>query len=173
MALAASIKDLMQKHSVKKISISDIVEGCDMNRQSFYYHFKDKYDLVNWIFYTEFYLAIKEQPMQCMDLFEKICEYFYENKKFYQNSFTVRGQNSFSEYFGYVLHYILESQLNELFKDNENVEFYTNFYTDAIRIAIERWLREDTQIPPQHFAELTVSALEIGVKSINDSSPTP
>ena len=25
-----------------------------MNRKSFYYHFRDKYDLVNWIFYVDF-----------------------------------------------------------------------------------------------------------------------
>ena len=52
-ALAAAIKELMREKPLVKISIADIVERCQMNRQSFYYHFRDKYDLVNWIFYTE------------------------------------------------------------------------------------------------------------------------
>ena len=49
-ALAAAIKDLMKEKPLVKISIADILERCQMNRQSFYYLFRDKYDLVNWIF---------------------------------------------------------------------------------------------------------------------------
>ncbi len=52
-ALAQAIKELMNEKPLVKISIADIVDRCQMNRQSFYYHFRDKYDLVNWIFYTE------------------------------------------------------------------------------------------------------------------------
>lgn len=53
-ALAGALKELIEEQSFEKISVSDICEGCGMNRKSFYYHFKDKYDLVNWIFDTEF-----------------------------------------------------------------------------------------------------------------------
>ena len=57
-ALATALKDLMSEMSFEKITISDICEKCDMNRKSFYYHFKDKYDLVNWIFDTEFMAVV-------------------------------------------------------------------------------------------------------------------
>ena len=53
-ALAASMKKLMRKKPFEKISVSDICEDCGINRKSFYYHFRDKYDLVNWIFYVGF-----------------------------------------------------------------------------------------------------------------------
>ena len=46
-ALASSMKRLMKEKPFTKISVIDICEGCGMNRKSFYYHFKDKYDLVN------------------------------------------------------------------------------------------------------------------------------
>lgn len=52
-ALASALKELMNEVPFKKISVADICEKCDMNRKSFYYHFRDKYDLVNWIFDTE------------------------------------------------------------------------------------------------------------------------
>ena len=61
-ALAAAIKDLMKEKPLVKISIADIVERCQMNRQSFYYHFRDKYDLVNWIFYTELITELQSRP---------------------------------------------------------------------------------------------------------------
>lgn len=44
------MKKLMEKKPFSKISVGDICEDCGMNRKSFYYHFRDKYDLVNWIF---------------------------------------------------------------------------------------------------------------------------
>jgi len=53
-ALAASLKELLLEEPFDKISVAQICERCDMNRKSFYYHFKDKYDLVNWIYDTEF-----------------------------------------------------------------------------------------------------------------------
>ena len=81
-ALAESMKKLMEERSMRKISISDIVEGCNMNRQSFYYHFKDKYDLVNWIYYTEFVVTIKDEQQPTLQLLKNICDYFYDNKTF-------------------------------------------------------------------------------------------
>ena len=47
-ALASAMKSLMERKSFSKISVGDICELCQMNRKSFYYHFKDKYDLVIW-----------------------------------------------------------------------------------------------------------------------------
>ena len=61
-ALAQAIKELMNEKPLVKISIADIVDRCQMNRQSFYYHFRDKYDLVNWIFYTELITELQNSP---------------------------------------------------------------------------------------------------------------
>ena len=65
-ALAASMKKLMSKSPFSKISVGDICENCGMNRKSFYYHFRDKYDLVTWIFmwiYREDGLGRVPQPV--------------------------------------------------------------------------------------------------------------
>jgi probable dihydroxyacetone kinase regulator len=47
---AGSIKRLMERTPLEKITVSDIVEGAGLTRQTFYRHFRDKYDLVNWYF---------------------------------------------------------------------------------------------------------------------------
>lgn len=165
-ALAESMKKLMEERPMQKINISDIVEGCNMNRQSFYYHFKDKYDLVNWIYNTEFIVTIKDLSISSWELLEKICYYFYENKTFYKNAFQVTGQNSFSEYFIEVLHPILTAQLNNIFKNNKNVGFYVTFYADAIRVSISRWLMEGAEIPPDEFIQLLRNSVEGVAKTI-------
>ena len=44
-ALANALKQLLQKKQIMKITINDITEACGISRMTFYYHFKDIYDL--------------------------------------------------------------------------------------------------------------------------------
>lgn len=46
--LAETLKSLMQKKSLSKITVSEIVNACQINRKTFYYHFTDIYDLFEW-----------------------------------------------------------------------------------------------------------------------------
>ena len=79
-ALAESMKTLLGTMPFSKISVSDICEVCGMNRKSFYYHFRDKYDLINWIFHTEFYEAACAKPYEDgWEFILGICKYFYSN----------------------------------------------------------------------------------------------
>lgn len=52
-ALAASLKKLLSKKTLDKITVRDITDDCGVNRQTFYYHFHDVYDLVEWILKSE------------------------------------------------------------------------------------------------------------------------
>lgn len=47
-ALAQALKELLENRTIDKITVKDIVERCGVNRQSFYYHFRDIYDLMEW-----------------------------------------------------------------------------------------------------------------------------
>ncbi|WP_434510514.1 TetR/AcrR family transcriptional regulator C-terminal domain-containing protein [Desulfitobacterium sp. AusDCA] len=159
-ALSQAMKELMTELPMEKIKIGDIVKRCKMNRQSFYYHFKDKYDLVNWIFYTEFFEDIQnslEKPG--WEILTKVCKFFYKNRIFYSNAFKVTGQNSFSEYFEEIMHPIILSQCIEVFDDDTNQAFYATFLADAIRVAISRWLFEGARIPPEEFVKLIKTAV--------------
>ena len=134
-----------------------------MNRQSFYYHFKDKYDLVNWIFYSEFVSGIqKEKAAQSWDIFQNICSFLYDNRQFYSNALRVKAQNSFEDYLGEVTHSVIAHDLKGYFTNDENQEFCATFLTDAICIAIKRWLLDETKLSPVEFVELiktTISGL--------------
>ena len=48
-ALEASLKNQMLKKPLDKITIRDITDDCGISRMTFYYHFQDIYDLVEWI----------------------------------------------------------------------------------------------------------------------------
>ena len=76
-ALADSLKNLMERTDFSKINVADICNGCGMNRKSFYYHFKDKYDLVNWIFDVEFFAVMSiDRTNDSWELLEVLCNYF-------------------------------------------------------------------------------------------------
>lgn len=49
-ALEHALKSLLLKKPFHKITINDITEECGVSRMTFYYHFKDIYDLVEWSF---------------------------------------------------------------------------------------------------------------------------
>lgn len=49
-AFASSLKNKLQTKPLEKITVTDICEDCEVNRQTFYNHFKDIFDLVEWIY---------------------------------------------------------------------------------------------------------------------------
>lgn len=89
-AIAAALKELCREKSFDKISIADITSTCGLNRQTFYYHFEDKYELLNWIYYTEGFarlvdgITLENWDSHIAVLFETM----RADKKFYEN--TVR-----------------------------------------------------------------------------------
>lgn len=160
-ALANAMKQLMAKKPFSKINVGDICALCNMNRKSFYYHFKDKYDLVNWIYYTEFVSKIKEYPLEDgWKLFDVICEYFYDNRDFYVNALEVSGQNSFHDYFIDTLGPIMRDYLSEILSGSENAPFFAVFFADAFLHAIERWLAETPCRPASEFVKLLSTSIE-------------
>jgi len=153
-ALANALKELMQEKLFEKISVSDICERCDMNRKSFYYHFKDKYDLVNWIFDTEFIMVMKDKGDEdTWKWYTDICDYFYNNKSFYKKALLITGQNSFSDHFREVLYRIITKRFGEVFGISDLNEFQINFFTDAVVVAFHRWLMDDNTMTSQEFVE--------------------
>ena len=54
-AIADSLKTLSKEKPFDKISVGDIAACCNVNRQTFYYHFQDKYDLLTWIYYEDYF----------------------------------------------------------------------------------------------------------------------
>lgn len=47
-ALSTALKKLMETKPLNRITISEIVESCGLNRKTFYYHFEDIYALLKW-----------------------------------------------------------------------------------------------------------------------------
>lgn len=170
-ALSKALKELMEDQSFEKISVSDICERCHMNRKSFYYHFRDKYDLANWIFDTEFVELIQKNELDIVHIpnsFEErwdsiriFCEYFYENRTFYRKLLSVEGQNSFLAHFREFIHQLLRLRLVSMFGQDDLPQMVHDFLTDGILCAIERWLLEKQCVPVDEFLDNMKKLLQV------------
>lgn len=152
-ALASALKELMEHEPFSKISVGDICDACGMNRKSFYYHFRDKYDLVNWIFDTEFIAAASRQKFSSeWELLGAICNYLYKERSFYCHALQITGQNSFSDYFRQKLRPILMEFTKEDICKLEHADFFLDLFSDASLSVLLRWLSEGTSYyPPDQF----------------------
>ncbi|MDO4343756.1 MAG: TetR/AcrR family transcriptional regulator C-terminal domain-containing protein [Eubacteriales bacterium] len=170
-ALALALRELMEEYPFDKIQVAHICEKCGMNRKSFYYHFKDKYDLLNWIFDTEIISFVQNfskagEQGQRIEIFQAACDYFYENRSFYRKALKIEGQNSFSGHFREYIMAILKIRLADLIGDDAD-EFALNFFTDAVVGTVERWLLDKNCMPPDEFVARSLRLVQHGAEALN------
>ncbi|MCD7761352.1 MAG: dihydroxyacetone kinase transcriptional activator DhaS [Clostridiales bacterium] len=174
-ALAAALKQLMEEEPFAKISVGEICERCQLNRKSFYYHFQDKYDLVNWIFDTEFIAAASQRDYHHnWEVFHDLADYFYENRRFYRKALQIKGQNSFRDHFRELMFPFLSAILQPVVSDHASdddpglLEFQINFCSDALIATMERWLLDREPAPPEIFLRRLRSCLQMISDGVSD-----
>lgn len=82
----------------EKIQVKDICEYCQTPRQTFYYHFRDKYDLIAWIFHQDYDSVFNSTPRSYEQNLTDILEKMYLKRSFYKQVFTDHSQNSITRY---------------------------------------------------------------------------
>lgn len=175
-ALSAAFKELLQDEPFEKISVADICDKCQMNRKSFYYHFKDKYDLANWIFDTEFIALSQSNALAIASTsFEErwngiivVCHYFYENRNFYRKILKVGGQNSFAEHFRDFIHPILQNRVESMIGKNDIPDMVFDFIVDGLECAIARWLLDKNCITAQEFANNLKQLMRLAIVGLEN-----
>jgi len=156
LTLAESLKRMMVRTDFNKISVKDIVDGCGLTRQAFYYHFKDKYDLMNWIYYTETarFMSSYNKVEHWLDGMLDLCNYMRQNKTFYINALNTTGQNSFQEYLHNYIRDIsisvIESIKNKEFEE-EKWGFIVEFISTAFVSLIVRWANNGMKDDPAEY----------------------
>lgn len=91
--IAGSLRELMESNTFEKITVSDITNNCNIHRQTFYYHFQDRYELLDWLLYNEIVEPLITD-FNVNNMFDKIgvaFETMYNNKKFYQNALKINA----------------------------------------------------------------------------------
>ena len=170
-AISQNLKELLQEKTLAKISVGDICERCGMNRKTFYYHFKDKYDLVNWIYYSEFVKIINDKEYEIgWQIANDLCKYLYDNWDFYRKTFYLDDQNSFTEYFREFIKSVISDDIVTIYGNEmtgDDFDFYVEFFSNAFVITIRNWIMSSDPMPPEHFVQLLKNCLIKTSQAIN------
>lgn len=95
--IANSFKELMLQMPFEKITIKTITDHANVIRPTFYNHFHDKYELVEWIVKTEIIDKTQEaiKNGSARGVIRVLFSGFLEDKEYYQKAFEISGQNGF------------------------------------------------------------------------------
>ncbi|WP_312694009.1 TetR/AcrR family transcriptional regulator [Caproiciproducens sp.] len=159
MALAASLKKMLATKPLDKITVIDIVEDCGVNRQTFYYHFKDIYDLVEWIYTIEAAKAIgnKRTYDTWQEGFLHIFQYVFENKTFVSNTYHSLSREHLERYLYDETYDLLISVVEEkaagIPVNQDDKRFIANFYKYAFTGLMLEWIRTGMKEDPSLIIE--------------------
>ena len=93
--LANAMKELLVHTPVDKITVKQIVDQCNVTRPTFYRHFKDKYDLINWYFDVLAQMSFKQMGISLTlreGLLKKF-EFIKGEGQFFAAAFSSESQN--------------------------------------------------------------------------------
>ena len=154
-ALEASLKNLLLKKPLDKITINDIAEDCGINRMTFYYHFKDIYDLVEWSCVEDAKKALegKKTYDTWQEGFLQIFEAVQDNKPFIINVYRSVSREQVENYL-YNLTYdlligVVEEQAAGMNVSADDKKFIADFYKYAYVGLMLDWIRGDMRENPQ------------------------
>ena len=171
-AFADALRKLLEQKPFAKISVSHICEECGMNRKSFYYHFKDKYDLVNWILTLKLQKIFQKKNGKMPALhgicWKKSVSIFINTGHSIRKYCRLRGRTLFTEHFRDILVPVNRKFLAMVEEEEkgEHDEFYIHFFSDAFLAALVRWLEDRECVSPQEFSALLRSSVEMIAKYV-------
>lgn len=157
--IAMALKELMETEPFDKITVSDISDKCGMHRQTFYYHFKDRHELLDWLLYNELISSfVADFSYKTMnEKFFAIFDTIYNDKKFYQNAIRINTSNLYS-YLSKLATRQFSVLINELAKKN-NIEIkgditsIAEFFGFGLGGLIISWIDRGTKESPQEMTD--------------------
>ena len=153
-ALVASLKNQLLKKPLDKVTISDITDDCGISRMTFYYHFKDIYDLIEWAFEEEAsrILEGKKDYDTWQQGYLRIFEDLNANKPFIMNVYRSISQEQVEQYLYKIvdplLHEFVDKETQDISIQDEDKQFVIDFFKYALVGMVLEWIRKDMKTDP-------------------------
>lgn len=134
LALEASLKRLLLQKKIDKITIQDLTNDCGISRMSFYYHFQDIYDLVEWACVEDGKRALQDK--KTYDTWQEgMCQVFeavLDNKPFILNVYSTVSREKIESYLYKLTYRLIADAVEEKCVGNdlpeEDKAFIAEFY---------------------------------------------
>lgn len=150
--MAESLKKLMMHKNLQKITIQEIADDCGISRYTFYYHFKDIYDLLIWTFQDEA-LSLIQKSDNCLtwqDGFQLFLRSLRDDKAVWQCAMNSLGQDALRsmlyQEISHLMHLFLNDMKGRYQVSEEYLTFLGDFYISALSGVLMEWLRRDADL---------------------------
>lgn len=164
-ALEASLKNLLLQKPLNKITINDVAEDCGISRMTFYYHFKDIYDLVEWVCMEDAKQALagKKSYDTWQEGFINIFQAVQENKPFVMNVYRAVSRERIEQYLNPLIHNLILGVVEEKAKgmtvNEADRQFIAEFYEHAFLGVMLEWIGGNMKEDPAAIVERTSMVL--------------
>ena len=152
-----SFKELLNKKSIDKITVKEICEHCNVNRQTFYNHFTDIMDVFKFIFFKEVSKEIAQNRTfeTWSGGFLATMKYLKKNSKMilhiYISSYWTEANNYFTNLTNRLLCDVVEECAEKMgveLKDKDQ-NFIVNFYRHVFNGLMIDWVKEGMEEEPE------------------------
>lgn len=156
-ALSLALKELMQEVPFEKITINDLTKKTGVSRNTFYYHFSDINQLLEWTFDHEIVCGL--ESYETIDNWQEgllsVLNYTEKNRKFCLNTFHSINRDRL-EAFLYRITYemllsIMEKTYDAQLQNGQLKNQIADFYSRAIVAQVIQWLTTRLEEPKDCF----------------------
>lgn len=162
--LAAALKECLTVKPLKSITVADITARCGMNRGTFYYHFYDKQELINWIYHMEITeptrKILAEPPESWSEISIFGLQIMQQNREFYLQAMRLEGQNSLRSYIKSEIETnwsIMVERYKSLCRSQqaaESLTFYASFMANGAWAMLMKWVDTGMRESPENLSQL-------------------
>lgn len=178
-AMAESLKRLLSQKTLDKITVKEITDDCGVKRQTFYYHFKDIYDLLEWTFLQEGEQFIDRDRIceNWQDVYLEVFRYIEKNRNFTINAYNSVGREHLEHYLYRIVYQLIDRFLRQLDKTGriktEDRHFICDFYKFGLVGIILEWLgtgmKEDPRVITEKLARLLQRHIEVDLLELAEN----
>lgn len=168
-ALEQSLKNLLQQKPLSKITISDITEDCGISRMTFYYHFKDIYDLVEWACAEDAARALQNKKTYdtWQQGFVQIFHAVRENKIFVMNVYRCVNREQVEKYLVPLTDQLIMGVITEraagMTVREADQQFIAQVYSYAFVGIMLDWIRDDMRADPEELVNRLAMVIHGGI----------
>lgn len=168
-ALEQSLKNLLQQKPLSKITISDITEDCGISRMTFYYHFKDIYDLVEWACAEDSARALQNKKTYdtWQQGFVQIFHAVRENKVFVMNVYRCVNREQVEKYLVPLTDQLIMGVITEraagMTVREADQQFIAQVYSYAFVGIMLDWIRDDMRADPEELVNRLAMVIRGGI----------
>lgn len=168
--LADTLCALLKESTFENITIGDIVNRSCTSRATFYRHFKDKYDLMNWVFKKQVDEIIRNSPnsFDYKNILLQCLYFLIDKQEYFSQIIKIQGQNSFSQFlYTYSLNYCKEQIIKKTGNDKlpYDVLFSLKLYNAGLTFMAEEWLRSGLKNTPEQITQTSYDCMPQLIKN--------